>query len=674
MPIRRCHLRLVLALAVALGTAPLVVAADAPTKDEWAPVVQAIAEQAPDAGQQLTAITTKYPKWAGGWIELARYNLAERQPEDAWKHARQALTLERTNGEAGALAVQALTLVGRHDHAITVGEPFRANRQDDKQAGGRAGWVNFYAAQAALTAKTPDPAKAEDLLKTAKACAGAAVPGEFHFLDAKLAIRRADHVGGVKSLERAVTADPALWDAWYELGRVRGALVDRETSVPGKRQLLLAAEQAFLTVTKALPDDFESWLGLGRAQSALAQLDIDSRGEGGAKLKDAVASFTEALQRKPDLVPALAAMGEAQLRLERYALAAEALTKARELGANDDVLLSNLALALEKSGRTDEAVKVQAGATATTAPALINKGMILFKAKVYRNAIDLFERAAKRPDLEAQPETRGQVLRFTGHAWRDWAAAPAPKGPETTETVPKGTETVPTGAETAPAASDDLREQRLDQAADAYQRAGDLGDTTAIRHYAALQSERGPHLAYAAGWKLLGWSAYSSFTGWKLVLGNYGTSRAWNSALHLGIWGVLAGLPLLLWIASMFRRAPVAADGTRRPTTRKVPTDHQRPEPSAPRTEREMNPVTARVKARQALEPRASASRPRSAASAAKPLATPRPTPPAAKHVETDPVPKRQASPAPAVRKTPLPETDEFEPPPDAPAKRTRPR
>ena len=78
-----------------------------------------------------------------------------------------------------------------------------------------------------------------------------------------------------------------------------------------------------------------------------------------------------------------------------------------------------------------------------------------------------------------------------------------------------------------------------------------------------------------------------------------------------------------------------------------------------------MNPAAARVKARQALEPRAAASRP----------LAPRPAhPPAAKHVETNPSHKRQASPPPAVSKTPLPETDELQPPPNAPAKRTRPR
>ena len=652
MPVRRRHLRLAFALAVALGTAPLAVAADAPTKDEWAPVVQALAEQAPDAGQQLNTITTKYPKWAGGWIELARFELATGQHEDAWKHARQALTLERTNGEAGALAVQALALVGRHDDAITVAEPFRANRQDDKQSGGRAGWVNFYAAQAALSAKKSDPAKAEELLKTAKACAGAAVPGEFHFLDAKLMIRRDDFVGGAKSLERAVAADPQLWDAWYELGRVRGELVEREPSVPGKRQLLLSAEQAFLTVTKALPDDVESWLGLGRAQAAVAKLEIEDGGEGGAKLKNAAASFTEALDRKPDLVPALTALGEAQLRLERYALAAEALGKAHELGAKDDVLLSNLALALEKSGRAEEAVRIQAGTTATTAPALINKGMILFKAKVYRTAVELFELAAKHPELEAQHETRGQVLRFAGHAWRDWAT-PAPG---------------------STAADGNERETRLNAAADAYHRAGDLGDWTAIRHYAALQAERGPKPAYAAGWTLLGWTNYTSFTGWRLVLGNYGASRAWDNALHFSIWGVLAGLPLLLWLASLLRRAPagVSADPARRPASRAAPADQPRRAAPSAKAEREMHPVTVRVKSRQALEPRASTTRP---AAPGKPMATPRPAAPsAAKHVETEVAPKRTASSAPAVRKTPIPETDELPPPPAAPAKRPRPR
>ena len=85
-----------------------------------------------------------------------------------------------------------------------------------------------------------------------------------------------------------------------------------------------------------------------------------------------------------------------------------------------------------------------------------------------------------------------------------------------------------------------------------------------------------------------------------------------------------------------------------------------------------MHPVTARVKSRQALEPRASTTRP---AAPGKPMATPRPaTPPAAKHVETEVAPKRTASSAPAVRKTPIPETDELPPPPAAPAKRPRPR
>jgi len=640
MPVRCRSLRLVIVVALALGIAPLAVAADAPTTEEWTPVVTAIAEQAPTAGTQLTAITTRYPKWVGGWIELARFDLAAQQPEDAWKHARQALTLQRNNGEAAALAVQALTKTGRHDHALTVAEPFRVNRQDDKQSGGRAGWVNFYAAQAALTAAQPDLAKADELLKIAKSCAGGAVPGEFHFLEAKLMIRRDDLAGGAKSLERAVATEPRLWDAWYELGRVRSALGEREPSVPGQRQLLLAAEQAFTTVTKALPEDFESWLGLGRAQARIARLEIDAGGEGGAKLKDAATSFSEALQRKPDLVPALTALGEAQLRLERFAAAAESLGKARELGANDEILLSNLALALEKSGRAKEAVQIQAGATATTGPGLVNKGMTLFKAKVYRTAVEIFEQAARHPDLEAQRETRGQVLRFAGHAWRDWAAEP-----------PQGS---------APAPNFDEREQRQASAADAYRRAGDLGDWTAIRHYAALEAQRGPKPAYDAGWKLLGWTNSTSLTGWSLIIGNYGASRAWDNLLHLIVWGILAGIPFLLWIASLFRRAPVQVEEVRRSTKRRIATDHALRNTRPAKPEPEMNPLTAkRMRAREALEPRAA-------------TPTPRPTPPPpAKHIETSVAPKRPRSRA--AGKTPLPETEELDRPAAAPAKRPRP-
>ena len=82
-------LRLALICAVVLGLPGGATAADAPTKDEWAPVVQAIADRTPDAGAQLAAITAKYPKWAGGWIELARFDLSANQPEEAWKHSRQ---------------------------------------------------------------------------------------------------------------------------------------------------------------------------------------------------------------------------------------------------------------------------------------------------------------------------------------------------------------------------------------------------------------------------------------------------------------------------------------------------------------------------------------------------------------------------------------------------------
>jgi tetratricopeptide (TPR) repeat protein len=635
----RCGL---LVLAMSAG-----IAAEGPSPAEWEPVTAAIGAQAPDAGERLAAITAAYPTWPGGWIERARLDLAAKRPEAAWKHAREALTLDRTNGEAAALAVQALHQAGRAEHALSVAEYFRANRQHDKQAGGRVGWVSFYAAQAALGAPTPDPAKAEDFLKAAKTCAGAAVPGEFHFLDARLMLRKGDLAGADASLERAVAAEPRLWDAWYELGRLRAARAEAETGVPGRRALLAQAEQAFATVTRALADDYESWLGLGRTQLAQAVLESEAGGEGGAKLKDAVASLGEALARKPDLTDAWAAQGEAQLRLERWSAATEALTKARELGSTDRTLLFNLAMALEKSGQADQAAALHASTTATTAPELINKGMALAAAKRHQPAIDLLEQAAAHPDLANQPETRGQVLRFLGHAWRDWAAHE--------DALPAD------------------RDQRLDAAAEAYRRAGDAGDRSARGHFAALQSGREAGVAYAAGWQVLSWSGYTAPRGWALVLANYGASGAVGKPLHLAAWGTLTGIPLLLWLASLFRRVPVSSA----PLPRRSGEPTSRP-PAAPPPRRETDPLTARIKT-----PRGGPPPPAQSA-----------TPPAAKHVER-PVPQRHPSPVPRKtpapkairtplpglktplpgRKTPLPETEEITPPPAAaPAKRPRPR
>jgi len=623
-----------LRLTVCCALATMLHAADAPTRDEWDPVIKAMTTANSDAEAQLAGITTKYPTWPDGWIERARYALATQHPDDGWKFAREALNLQRGSGEAAALGVQALTAMGRPSDALKVAAPFLANRTLDTQANKKVGYVNYFAAYAALAAK--DTAKANEHYRAAVACAGAAIPPEFHVLDARLAIQAGDLSKAESCLSRATTADPHNWDGLYELGRVRHALAEQETSTAGKRARLDGAEKAFAAVTRALPDDYESWLGLGRAQVALARLDIDDGSDGGGHLRDAASSLKEAVKRHDALVAGWVALGEAQVRLEQFADAAASLTKARALGANEPSVLHNLAEALQKSGRGEEALTVLQGTVATSSGELLSQGMGYYHQRFYRVAIERLEAAATHADLAADSKTCGQIWRFIGHAWREW-----------------GDDLDKDGKPAVPAASIDEREQRKANAANAYRQSGDLGDVMAQRHYAALQAADNPLSAYKAGWTVLGWNAYLSGSGWAMVIGNYGAARAWDSILHFCIWGVLIGVPLLLWIKSLFRPRVISpsepvrakseeAAAPRPPTGRAVREESSQSRKPSPAPQREVNPLTARKK------------RPPS-----QPPTAPRRSLPT---TEDSPRPAARASDA-SKRRPPAAETEEIEPP-----------
>lgn len=593
-------------------------AADAPTQAEWQPVIDAIAKAQSDAAARLADITTRYPTWPEGWVERSRLALASKRPDEAWKYARQALSLQRGNGEAAALGVQALTAQGRSSDALKVAEPFLKDRTLDQQANGKTGYVNYYAAYAALAAK--DQSKGREHLSAAQACAGKQVPAEFHVLDARFAIQANDLVKAEASLARATTVDARCWDGWYELGRVRHALAEAESSAAGKRIWLDRAEQAFATVTKALPEDFESWLGLGRAQAAIARLEIEAGSDGGGYLRDAVASLGEAVRRQDTLVAGWVTLGEAQVRLERYAEAATSLSKARALGANEPSMLHNLAQALQKSGRAEEALVILKSTTATSGSELVSQGMGYYRNHLYPVAVDRLENALAHPDLASDDVMRGQVLRFTGHAWREWGDDPQSTAQE--------------------------REQRRAKAAAAYRSAGDLGDVMAQRHYAALLAEDGPQSAYVAGWTVLGWNSWLSGSGWALVIGNYGAARAWANGLHYTLWGLFIGLPLVLWIASLFRPKVVTSESRQREPSdsgiRGSSSSQTRAPNPAPK--REIDPLTTR-KSRPPSEP-------------------PRRLP-----TTEDARAARARASAPVQRRTPVPETEEIIPP--TPKKRT---
>lgn len=612
MTVRPC---LTLALLACLGL-PLQ-AADAPTQEQWQPVLAAIQSGSPTARSELERITTTFPAWIDGWVEAARYELGQGDAKQAWAHARKALGIERTNADAAAIAIQALVREDRAKDAATIAAPIVGKPQVDKLADGRGGWVAYQAALAALAVKDTDAATT--YLKQAKISAGATIPGEFHLVDALLAKQKGDLAQAEATLERAVAAEPKIFDAWYELGRVRSLLAAEERTDAGKRARYQAAITAFATCTAALSKDKESWYGQAVANLHLARLDLVAGGDGGAALRQATAAAEKAVQIDDRFAAAWAVLGECHLRQEHWDQAVTALERARSLKHDTSAVRGNLAAALQKTGRAQEALAlIAAGGDDLGAAALLAQGLSALQAGNHVMATASLAAAAEHADLADQDEVRGQVLRYLGHAEKAWAAAdPDPQ----------------------------TREQHLEAAAVAYRKAGDLGDHLARRTYAAFQAGREPLHAYQAGWATIGWYGFGSIAGWKLVIGNYGAARAWENPLHLAVWGVLVVVPFLLWIKSLLGRGTVPAEQARAPRP-------ERPVPAATASNREPSPRRPAPAAR--------------GSTVTKPQAAPRPK------GEVSALTRRQQrattdggddpAPKPATRRqrSPLPETEEI--------------
>ena len=526
--IRSPCLSFIVMCALVLGAQPGM-AADAPTQDEWGPVQAALASDAADAGTRVAAITSAYPNWVDGWVAAARYELKHQNPAQAYTHARKALQLENTNGDAAAIGMQALIAHQNPEAAIKLGSVRAKEPSLDTLSDGRAGWLSYYLALAHLALKDgPDLDGATQAMRMAKTHAGAIIPAEFHLVDARIAVLSGDVPKAEALLSRTVAGEPKHYDAWYELGRVRVALAANEGTPAGKRARLESAVQAFNTVTSALPQDHETWAALAQTRLELARLALNDGSDGGVLLRETVAAARHATNAKPDFGAAWAILGEAELRLERWQEASDALRKAQQFGSDDASVRGNLAIALQKTGNVEEALAVGGAMDGdATLSALVTRGLSALKADRYEWATASLQTATTHAEFKQQPSTvQGQILRFLGHAWTGWAI------------------------------TEDLthREERLDQAAAAYRSAAEVGDAYAKRHFAAVQGRRDPPIAYAAGWTLIGWSPLS-FRGWALVLANYGASRAWTNPLHLVIWGLLIGLPLLLWVKSLFHRS-----------------------------------------------------------------------------------------------------------------------
>ena len=524
----------VLALAFPLTGADTPVAAKAvakaPTAAEWTPVQQALASAAADAAARVTVLNRAYPAWPDGPLALARFHLEADRADQAVEPARQAAKLGHPQGEA--LLAQALLMAGRPREALAVAETSKAPDA--------TGWLRYWGASAA--AAVSDWAKAKTLLTDARTRAGAQAPKDFYFLAGRLAQQGKDWQAAEDALADAVTRDPSFWDGWYELGRVRALRAELEAGTAG--QSWGGAENAFTTALRGRPQDRAAKVGLARAKSGLARAahaDGDTVAEA-SRLREAIALLDQVLKEQPDHRDANLLAGDAHLHLDEWPAAAEHLSKARTLGAKDRALPFNLALALQNSGRTEEATQLLAVLQAVTAGERITVGLNAYANGQYQLAARMLTDAAQDPALD--PDNAGAAWRFAGHAHTKLATA---------------------------GAGDAAR----DAASSCYREAGNVRDMEGRRFHLALEGSISPQRAYDAGWRWLAWEGYLSLPAWFQVIGHYGAAKTQGEGLaglarhapaHLLFWTMLCVLPLALFGLSLLRRMRTPIDEVPVPT------------------------------------------------------------------------------------------------------------
>lgn len=579
-------IRLALAAVLALALAAHAAGADSPTKDEWDPVQAAIAAGAPDAEAQVAALTTRFPQWSSGHREHAKLQLRRRDHAAALASAEKALALDGSEAEAARVQIQSLGALRRFDEAWKALDAFTGK---DK-----GGWVRYDAAKVAIDAA--DLPRAERLLKDAREKAVNSTPSEFFFLQSRLELAKGDPEAARLSLEQAVKADSKLYEGWYELGRVELALAAMH---PDRAKVLI--DDAVTHFERALAgraEDANVLYGLGYARYERAkQVLRTDEDAGGAQLRDAVAVLDQAIAKQPDFGLARYVLGNVLVQLGRWADAIPHLQRAHALGVQDRSSWFNLALALEKNGDSAGAAEILARTKAETPGEQIVVAMNAYRARDFRLAAKLLETVA--PQLADDPQRQAAALRFLGHALRQVG------------------EKTPAAADGADGAGSE-RTQLLDQAAAAYAAAAALKDRVGREHYLALQTSRGAELGFAAGLRFLGWTTWMSPRGYGAVIGNYGGwltggrgfAGAWaRHPGHVGTWGGLAGLCLIMFVVGFFRRGgrPTREDHDAEPRrSARLATPAERPSARTPdhkRTPPERRPAPAQKRETEVVTP-----------------------------------------------------------------------
>ena len=529
---------------------------NAPGASEWEPVRVALANDEPTAQTQLLALIKRYPAWADGTKALAKILLDQGKTAEALTAAKRASQLAPNDDQALRIQVRALADLGRKAEVYAL--------VDSTATKDPTGWIRYDAGLAAVGFN--DAPKAEALLKEAKSRAGAKVPADFLFLESRVAILTRDFARAELALSSATTQQADFWDGWYELGRVRLVLADNDHAQ--RATWIDKARAAFSAVCKGVPDDANGHIGLGRAQLEEAKLllAVNQNDQAGGKLREAVTHLELALTKAPDSAEAYVLLGDANVRLEQWAAAATALQRAKTLGAKDRSLTFNLAIALQQTGKNDEAQALLKSVTAASPAEEVTIGMGAYRSRNWLVAVQVLESAV---DGLEDGAAKGATWRYIGHAY----------------------------GHIADAKSGDAQNAALDAAASAYRKAGYLLDFDARRAYVSSEALRSPEHAYAAALQAIRWDALN-VSAWGLAIGNYGLAKtggqglggmANRAPLHLALWSALVLIPLVFFALGLLRRnknssGPQSPVTPRAPRPSKPATTSVQPGPARPPT------------------------------------------------------------------------------------------
>ena len=332
---------------------------------------------------------------------------------------------------------------------------------------------------------------------------------------------------------------------------------------PEQAEVLLGKADAALSEAARIdPRDVASRLALGRARLERAKL-IAAAGrndEADTAFRTVLAPIDEALTLRPDDRDGKLWKGDALLRLRRYEEAAPLLRQALNAGILDRALPFNLALALTKTGKAEEAGKVLENVVTSTADERLTLGINLFNQGNWIAANKMLREALEVLAADDPKEGRQRTItkRFVAHCEREMAGLT--QDPE-------------------------ARTGHLLTALKLYKEAGDEDDYISRHWYLATSTERSPLDAFAAGRQSLKWDGWVNPTAWRLLAANYGFKIAHGEGVkglikygpaHAMLFGLLAficlglfGKSLLMPAAATARPAP-ADGGKRKPGTTAV--------------------------------------------------------------------------------------------------------